>query len=61
MPLQTRNAVQTRLLARIAISLRLIVISIIIAFCFVASSVCLTLLLAIFNPAVAPRQQGEKG
>jgi predicted PurR-regulated permease PerM len=57
MPLISRSAAQTRLLARIAISLRVIVISIIISFCFVASSVCLTLLLAIFlailvDPAV---------
>jgi len=44
----SRTALQTRLLARIAISLRLIVISIIVAFCFMASSVCLTLLLSVF-------------
>ena len=57
MALTSRTVVQTRLLARIALSLRVIVISIIIAFCFVASSVCLTLLLAMFlailvDPAV---------
>src|SRR5271168_536832 len=57
MPLISRSTLQTRLLARIAISLRLIVISIVFAFCFTASSVCLTLLLAIFlailvDPAV---------
>lgn len=57
MPLLTRTAVETRLLARIAISLRVVVISIIVAFCFIASSVCLTLLLSIFlavlvDPAV---------
>src|SRR5271154_1569158 len=58
MPLIARSAVQTRLLARIALSLRVIVISIIIAFGFMASSVCLTLLLAAFlavlvDPAVS--------
>jgi predicted PurR-regulated permease PerM len=58
MPLNTRNELQTRLLSRIALSLRVIVIAIIVAFCFIASSVCLTLLLAIFlavlvDPAVS--------
>ncbi len=62
MPLITQNAVQTRLLARIALSLRVIVISIVIAFCFIASSVCLTLLLAVFlavlvDPAVTYLQR----
>jgi predicted PurR-regulated permease PerM len=46
------------LLARIALSLRLVVIFIVVAFCFVASSVCLTLLLSVFlailvDPAVS--------
>jgi len=62
MPLIARSAVQTRLLARIALSLRVIVISIFIAFCFIASSVCLTLLLAVFlavlvDPAVSYLQR----
>ena len=57
MPLISRTAVQTRLLAHIAFLLRMIVIAIIVGFCFVASSVCLTLLLAVFlallvDPAV---------
>lgn len=57
-PITSRNALQARLLARIAISLRLIVIFIVVTFCFVASSVCLTLLLAVFlailvDPAVS--------
>src|SRR5277367_4938578 len=58
MPTDSQTAVQTELLARIAVSLRVIVISIIVVFCFVASSVCLTLLLAVFlavlvDPAVS--------
>ena len=58
----SRTALEARLLARIAISLRLIVISIVITFCFIASSVCLTLLLSIFlailvEPAVGYLQR----
>src|SRR5271165_1265092 len=48
MPPISPTGLQTQLLARIAILLRIIVISIVIAFCFVASSVCLTLLLSVF-------------
>jgi predicted PurR-regulated permease PerM len=57
MPSNPLTDPRTRLLARIALSLRFIVIAILLAFCFIASSVCLTLLLAIFlavlvDPAV---------